>query len=61
MENLILQFLKAECRNDSIIIKNYYTDGAICYVEYYTDDSMYYTEHKNINIWNILKFLYENK
>lgn len=58
MDELILEFLKAKYNNADIIIKNYFIDGSICNVKYYTDISQQRVGDENINVWNIVRFIY---
>ena len=58
MENLIERYLKHYLQSESIQISYYNVDGAVCTVVVYTDFAQHNKATFNINIWNMLTFIY---
>tara|TARA_R110000782_G_scaffold269509_1_gene367758 strand:+ start:116 stop:301 length:186 start_codon:yes stop_codon:yes gene_type:complete len=61
MKKLLEKYLKEEYDVDYISINHWSVDGAVCEVVYFTDEAEFYREQKNINVWDMLIFLNNNK
>lgn len=58
MNVMIREYLKKNTQSKEVTIVHYTIDGGICMVEYYIDDHLHDNQKVNINIWNMLTFLY---
>jgi len=58
MKEILTKYLKATYRT-YVEIDYFNIFGSICEVKYYTDKEHYYSEKVNINIWEIVVFLYQ--
>lgn len=60
MEELLIKYLTDYYKYfTNISIKHYNIEGSICEVHYYLDSSQYNVEKININVWEMLLFLYK--
>ena len=58
MEKLLEKYLKKRFGHNYVKIHYFEPNGGNCSTEYYSEESHYYKETININVWDVIAFLY---